>query len=76
MRLIAITLSVFLFVEYAAGWKHFWRGKWRSKHVEAQDGPPDQWFEQKLDHFNVVNTKTWKQVHNFFVKTFEFNTTN
>ena len=21
----------------------------------------DQWFEQRLDHFNAQNTKTWKQ---------------
>uniref|UniRef100_A0A224XNZ5 Putative serine protease n=1 Tax=Panstrongylus lignarius TaxID=156445 RepID=A0A224XNZ5_9HEMI len=23
--------------------------------------PPDQWFEQKLDHFDPTNTRTWKQ---------------
>ncbi|XP_033099786.1 putative serine protease K12H4.7 [Anneissia japonica] len=23
--------------------------------------PPDQWIEQKLDHFDPTNTKTWKQ---------------
>uniref|UniRef100_A0A8D8UV26 Serine protease K12H4.7 n=1 Tax=Cacopsylla melanoneura TaxID=428564 RepID=A0A8D8UV26_9HEMI len=23
--------------------------------------PPDLWFEQKLDHFNVEDTRTWKQ---------------
>ena len=21
----------------------------------------DQWFEQRLDHFNALNTKTWQQ---------------
>ena len=21
----------------------------------------DEWFEQRLDHFNAQNTKTWKQ---------------
>ena len=26
------------------------------------DLPPDQWFEQKLDHFDDANSKTWKQV--------------
>ena len=24
--------------------------------------PHDQWIDQKLDHFNEANTKTWKQV--------------
>ena len=23
--------------------------------------PPDQWFEQRLDHFNEAETRTWKQ---------------
>lgn len=27
--------------------------------------PPDQWFEQKLDHFDPTNKKTWLQVNNF-----------
>lgn len=24
--------------------------------------PPDQWFNQFLDHFNPTNNVTWKQV--------------
>jgi hypothetical protein len=24
--------------------------------------PPDQWFLQKLDHFNAADTRNWKQV--------------
>jgi len=27
-----------------------------------QDLPKAQWFEQKLDHFDPVDTRTWKQV--------------
>jgi hypothetical protein len=23
--------------------------------------PSDQWFEQKLDHFNIEEPRTWKQ---------------
>lgn len=25
--------------------------------------PPEQWFEQNLDHFNPIDNSTWKQVH-------------
>jgi hypothetical protein len=24
---------------------------------------PEQWFEQKLDHFNPTDNRTWKQVN-------------
>lgn len=24
--------------------------------------PPDEWFDQKLDHFDPMNNVTWKQV--------------
>lgn len=24
--------------------------------------PPAQWFKQKLDHFSVTDSRTWKQV--------------
>lgn len=26
----------------------------------------DKWFVQKLDHFNYMDTRTWKQVRNTF----------
>ncbi|KAK9499853.1 hypothetical protein O3M35_002811 [Rhynocoris fuscipes] len=36
--------------------------------------PPDQWFKQKLDHFDPTNTKTWMQrygVNDTFAKVIE-----
>lgn len=28
---------------------------------EVKKLPPDQWFTQKLDHFNLEDGRTWKQ---------------
>lgn len=52
-----------------SGWRTFWKGR-RSGgnlvhpevNVTKNELPPDQWFEQKLDHFNESNKETWKQV--------------
>lgn len=59
------TLS-FLFLiclNKTSAWKRFWKGKWRAReNVTALNLPQDQWFDQKLDHFNVINKETWKQV--------------
>lgn len=35
--------------------------------------PPDQWFQQNLDHFDPTNSKTWKQVWSFVWKTLYYN---
>ena len=32
------------------------------KHDGKSALPPDQWFEQKLDHFNPQDLRTWQQV--------------
>lgn len=63
-RLLLFLLGSFLLIE-VEGWRHFWRGKkFNREEAGAVNSllPSDQWFEQKLDHFNVINTKTWKQV--------------
>jgi hypothetical protein len=61
-----LVVTVLLLVNHAEAWKHFWRGKWFKRNVELSSSntnlPPDQWFDQKLDHFDVVNLNTWKQV--------------
>ena len=68
MRFIFL-LAAFLIVNHVEAWRHFWRGKSFKKHVLGEsniaDGPPDQWFVQKLDHFDVINQKTWNQVREF-----------
>lgn len=63
-----VVLTVIILTGNTEAWKHFWRGKLirkQSNNLPIIGAPPDQWFEQKLDHFNVVNTKTWKQVRVF-----------
>lgn len=62
-----IILSILL--ENIHGWRTFWKGR-RSggnlvhPHVNVSQYqlPPDEWFEQRLDHFNESNKATWKQV--------------
>lgn len=66
MRLIIILTIFFLaFSGHVEAWKHFWRGKSIGKVKEQRIGPPDQWFQQKLDHLDVINDKTWQQVISF-----------
>ena len=39
----------------------------RLHHLDPPNNPikeksvDDEWFDQRLDHFNALNTKTWKQ---------------
>lgn len=64
-------------IENALGWRTFWKGRRRdgNLHIDSahqialQKGyslPPDQWFDQKLDHFDQSNNKLWKQVNFYF----------
>jgi hypothetical protein len=52
------------------GWRNFWKGRkfggnvghpTDSKGILSSENE-DLWFTQKLDHFEPMNTKTWKQV--------------
>lgn len=63
-------LLVFLIsLENACAWKVFSKGH-RSggnlipphENVSREQLPPDQWFDQKLDHFSDNNNELWKQV--------------
>lgn len=67
MRLLVYFAVTFLLCHSDANaWKHFWRGKWiqrqHTQNLEGEKLPPDQWFEQKLDHFDILNQNSWKQV--------------
>lgn len=64
-------LVIFLIsLENANAWKLFSKGH-RSggnliaphKNVSREQLPPDQWFDQKLDHFSDNNNELWKQVY-------------
>lgn len=54
------------------GWRTFWKGRRFDGNVGhptdyrgllgSAAGDEDLWFTQKLDHFELMNDKTWKQV--------------
>lgn len=53
------------------GWRSFWKGRrfggnlghpTDSKGILNDGENEDLWFVQKLDHFEPMNVKTWKQV--------------
>lgn len=58
-----------IFIKNAHGWRLFWKGR-RSggnlipPHMNLTHNqlPPDQWFDQKLDHLDESNNAIWKQV--------------
>lgn len=67
-----VLLSIFLFcainVIEIECWKIFNKGRVRGgmfggpKFEEAVDLPPDEWFEQRLDHYDPSEIRTWNQV--------------
>lgn len=51
------------------GWRTFWKGHRDGGNLipphttlDRDQLPPDQWFDQQLDHFNKNNDEIWKQV--------------
>ena len=73
MKSIATVFFFLCLWSSALAWKHFRNGKhWKLEKADiGQDFPPDQWFEQRLDHFNLINNETWQQVGIFFNRLFE-----
>lgn len=68
MRLFILLICVIL-LENAYGWHTFWKGHRKGGNLIAPHSnlsrnalPPDQWFDQKLDHFTSTNNQLWKQV--------------
>lgn len=67
---ILLIFLIFVFsIENAYGWRTFWKGRRNGGNLVAPHEyitrgqlPPDQWFDQKLDHFSDSNNKHWKQV--------------
>ena len=52
-------------------WRNFWKGRkyggnlghpTDNKKIHELGENEDLWFTQKLDHFEPMNAKTWKQV--------------
>lgn len=71
MRLLLVLPILLISLESVWGWRVFWKGRRDGGNlitppinVSAAELPPDQWFDQKLDHFNESNNELWKQVNN------------
>lgn len=71
MRLCLIIVAILSIYQPVLGWRTFWKGRKFDGNVGhptdfkgrlGNDGDNDLWFTQKLDHFEPVNDKTWKQV--------------
>lgn len=67
-----IILIACILLQYAEGRRLFWKGRRDGGNLVAPQSnisrqllPPDQWFDQKLDHFNDTNPGQWKQVSSF-----------
>jgi len=58
---LSVLVALFL-CDFVFSFKHFYHGKhFKLEKFETEEFPPDQWFEQQLDHFDVVNNATWQQ---------------
>lgn len=84
-RTIMASVNIHLFIyfvfliliENVYGWRTFWKGRKfdgnlviKSDKYQLEQLPSDQWFDQKLDHFNSSNEGVWKQVsHCHFLTT-------
>jgi len=56
-----IFVSLFL-CDSVFSFKHFYHGKqFKVGETETNEFPPDQWFEQQLDHSDLFSNQTWQQ---------------
>ncbi len=59
-----ICVIFFAFIQVLFGRRHFRKGRETGGNLSGAssvDLPPDEWFEQLLDHLNPDNIATWKQ---------------
>lgn len=64
MKFLLILICVsFSFPTIFALNNKFFKGKWFNSYskVNAKNDVKEYWFEQRLDHFNPTNIKTWQQ---------------
>lgn len=71
MRLLLVLPILLISLGNVWCWRVFWKGRRDGGNliappvnVTAEELPPDQWFDQKLDHFDESNNELWKQVNN------------
>jgi hypothetical protein len=70
---IAIIIAIFC-VEPISSWKTFWKGRKFNgnlnqilqNHQNTGELPAEEWFENILDHNDLTNNATWKQVSHFY----------
>lgn len=74
MKSLVALLTIGLSVDLISCGPLFFRGRPLSKHgmlgtpaihpelFSSLQLPEEQWFDQKLNHFDPVDTRTWKQV--------------
>lgn len=68
MKLKLLFLSISCFYLEISAWKIFHLGRSHGGNIADPELltnyklPPDQWFDQTLDHFNPTDERTWKQV--------------
>ena len=62
-----VLFVIFIITAQSEGAKRKFRRGFNLHHLEPPEKPQgsgitkDEWFEQRLDHFNAQNTRTWKQ---------------
>lgn len=71
MKFFLVFLLLIAILYNVSARKNFLRTLGEPKLSKSRDPPKEQWFVQNLDHFNVVEGRTWKQVsgftHHFFL---------
>ena len=66
-QIFKILFIIFIVTAQSEGAKRKFRRGFNLHHLEPPEKPQgsgitkDEWFEQRLDHFNAQNTRTWKQ---------------
>lgn len=71
-KYLGFGVTFFAIIQSTFGFRTFWKGRrtggnlggasrFSGTSAEKIILPPDEWFEQMLDHFNPTNVRTWKQ---------------
>lgn len=69
LKCLTVCVVFFAIIQSSVGFRRFWRGRYSGGNLGGATSingsivnlPPDEWFEQMLDHFNPTNIGTWKQ---------------
>lgn len=74
MNILLVFLIFVISIENVWGWRTFWKGRRDGgnlvaphQNIPREQLPPDQWFDQNLDHFTDKASELWQQVNASFV---------